>query len=149
MGLHQAYVRMLIEGCPEASTAVAIPNKQRQMTRRVVFSFLCLLIFLTLSSIPVYGGMDTRDPRDPLHLHRLLLSANRGSLLELGLSPLITADMFLQVLEAAGLMAIDQSSRRDRTFMRKARKVSALLLSIVEAMMLVAVGKISVDTCFL
>ena len=41
---------------------------------------------------------------DPLYAQRLILSANRGSLLELGLSPIITASMFLQTLESAGIV---------------------------------------------
>ena len=69
---------------------------------------------------------------DPLYAQRLILSANRGSLLELGLSPIITASMFLQTLESAGIVGkygegdinSNDSSRRltEREYRQKATK---------------------------
>lgn len=148
MELLDGYFHGLIEAFPEVANPQQMPNRQRHMTRRVVFSLICLLIFLTLSSIPIYGAITIHDPRDPLHLQRMLLSANRGSLLELGLSPIITSGMLLQLLESAGLIIINQSNRADRVFMRKARKCSAVLISLIESIVLVAAGmlKISVVT---
>jgi protein transport protein SEC61 subunit alpha len=60
--------------------------------------------------------------------------------LELGLSPIITAGMFLQLIECSGFIQINQNRRKDATFMRKATKVAALLVSVAQATMLVFTG---------
>jgi protein transport protein SEC61 subunit alpha len=42
---------------------------------------------------------------------RVILASNRGSLMELGISPLVTASMIMQMLAGAKLLKVDQSIR--------------------------------------
>jgi preprotein translocase subunit SecY len=46
----------------------------------------------------------------------------------------------MKVIESAGLISLDQGKRGDRVFMRKATKVAAIILSLMEALLLVTVG---------
>jgi len=48
---------------------------------------------------------------DPFYWMRVILASNRGSLMELGISPLVTASMIMQLLSGAKLIKIDQSVR--------------------------------------
>ena len=124
---------------PEVSAPSTTNNMRGEelLLRRIVFSFLCLLIYLTLSSIPVYGAFEMYSGHDPLYAQRLILSANRGSLLELGVSPIITAGMFLQVLESAGIVKHGDNSKEYR---QKSTRVAALLLSFLQAVLIVSSG---------
>jgi protein transport protein SEC61 subunit alpha len=42
---------------------------------------------------------------------RVILASNRGSLMELGISPLVTSSMIMQMLSGAKLIKVDQSIR--------------------------------------
>jgi protein transport protein SEC61 subunit alpha len=53
---------------------------------------LSLLVYLITSQIPLYGIVRTQSA-DPLFWMRAILASNRGSLMELGISPIITAGM--------------------------------------------------------
>lgn len=55
-----------------------------------------LLMFLVMSQMPLYGIVSS-DSSDPLYWLRMMLASNRGTLMELGITPIITAGMVFQV----------------------------------------------------
>ena len=120
-----------------SSSSISRYNNRESYVRRVIFSFLCVLVYLILSSVPVFGAFEHQSGYDPFYAQRLILSANRGSLLELGLGPIISAGMFLQVLVSAGLIQLDQEKRSHKEYMQKTTKIAALALSLLQAAVLV------------
>jgi preprotein translocase subunit SecY len=55
-----------------------------------------LLIFLVMSQMPLYGIVSS-DTSDPLYWLRMMLASNRGTLMELGTTPIISSGMVFQV----------------------------------------------------
>ena len=49
-----------------------------------------------LAQIPLYGIMSS-DSADPFYWMRVIMASNRGTLMELGISPIITSGMIMQV----------------------------------------------------
>lgn len=45
---------------------------------------------------------------------RVILASNRGSLMELGISPIVTSGMIMQLLAGSGLLDVDQQDAKDR-----------------------------------
>ena len=55
-----------------------------------------LFIFLVCCQIPLYGIAPARSS-DPFYWMRVILASNRGTLMELGISPIITSGLVMQV----------------------------------------------------
>lgn len=55
-----------------------------------------LLIFLVMSQMPLYGIVSS-DTSDPIYWLRMMLASNRGTLMELGTTPIISSGMVFQV----------------------------------------------------
>lgn len=53
---------------------------------------------------------------------RLILASNRGTLMELGITPIITSGMIIQLLQGAGLLEVDFSLKEDRALFAAAQK---------------------------
>lgn len=51
---------------------------------------------------------------DPFYWMRVILASNRGSLMELGISPIVTASMIMQLLSGAKLINVDQNDREQK-----------------------------------
>jgi len=49
-----------------------------------------------MSQMPLYGIVSS-DSSDPLYWLRMMLASNRGTLMELGITPIITSGMVFQV----------------------------------------------------
>lgn len=82
---------------------------------------MTLLIFLVCSQVPLYGIMSS-DSSDPLYWMRVILASNRGTLMELGITPIVTSGMIMQLLAGANLIDVDFSLKEDRALFGGAQK---------------------------
>jgi protein transport protein SEC61 subunit alpha len=51
---------------------------------------------------------------DPLYWLRVILASNKGTIMELGMSPIITSGMIMQLLVGAKMIDVNMQSREDR-----------------------------------
>ena len=70
---------------------------------------------------------------DPFYWMRVILASNRGSLMELGISPLVTSSMIMQLLAGAKLIKVDQSVREDKELFDGAQKLIGILIAFGQA----------------
>ena len=62
------------------------------------------------------------DSSDPLYWLRVILASNRGTLMELGVTPVVTSGMIMQLLAGAQLIEVDFSLKDDRALFGSAQK---------------------------
>ena len=58
--------------------------------------------------------MYKQDGADPIYWLRVIIASNKGTLMELGISPIITSGMIMQLLAGAKLIDVNQSVKEDR-----------------------------------
>lgn len=58
--------------------------------------------------------MIKQEGADPLYWLRVILASNKGTLMELGISPIITSGMIMQLLQGAKIIDVNMSSKEDR-----------------------------------
>lgn len=51
---------------------------------------------------------------DPFYWMRVILASNKGTLMELGISPIVTSGMILQLLSGVGLLEVNHSVKEDK-----------------------------------
>lgn len=89
---------------------VAKPIMKMNMQQRTVFTAIALFIYLVCSQIPIYGVVRSHEA-DPLYWARMIMASSRGTLMELGISPIISAGWLTQILTALGFFKV--SSKED------------------------------------
>ncbi|KAJ1846738.1 translocon subunit, partial [Coemansia sp. RSA 486] len=119
---------------------VAAPDRKVAFNQKVLWTVITLLIFLVLSQVPLYGIMSS-DSSDPLYWMRVILASNRGTLMEFGITPIITSGMIMQLLAGANLIAVDYSLREDRALFSGAQKLFAMLITFGSATVAVITGQ--------
>lgn len=62
------------------------------------------------------------ESSDPLYWIRAIMASSRGTLMELGVTPVVTASNIFQALAGAGFIAVDQSVKEDRILFNGAQK---------------------------
>ncbi|KAJ2913708.1 hypothetical protein MD484_g6702, partial [Candolleomyces efflorescens] len=80
------------------------------------------------------------DSSDPLYWMRVILASNRGTLMELGITPIVTSGMIMQLLAGANLIDVDFSLKDDRVLFSGAQKLFALIISLGQATVYVLTG---------
>ena len=66
-----------------------------------------------MSEIPLYG-IASSDSSDPLFWLRMMLASNRGTLMELGISPIVSSGMLFQLLQGTKIIHVDMQNKNDR-----------------------------------
>ena len=70
--------------------------------------------------IPLFGIMSS-DSADPFYWIRVILASNRGTLMELGISPIVTSGMIMQLLAGAKIIEVGDTPK-DRALFNGAQK---------------------------
>jgi len=108
---------------------VAPPDRKIPFREKVLWTSITLFIFLVCCQIPLYG-IQSSDSSDPFYWMRVILASNRGTLMELGISPIVTSGLVMQLLSGAKLIEVDQSSKGDRELFNGAQKLLGMLITI-------------------
>ena len=58
---------------------------------------IALFIYLLCCQIPLYGVIKSYSS-DPFYWVRVILASNKGTLMELGITPIVTSGMIMQFL---------------------------------------------------
>ncbi|KAI9022551.1 SecY subunit domain-containing protein [Hyaloraphidium curvatum] len=122
------FLRPFIAVMPE----VAAPDRKVQFREKVLWTGVTLFIFLVCSQIPLYGIMSS-DSSDPFYWMRMIMASNRGTLMEQGITPIVTSGMIMQLLAGAGIIEVDYSLKEDRALFSGAQKLFAMIISIGQA----------------
>mmetsp|Transcript_9441 Transcript_9441/g.40871 ORF Transcript_9441/g.40871 Transcript_9441/m.40871 type:complete len:475 (-) Transcript_9441:399-1823(-) len=109
------------------------PGKTVPFKEKVLWTSITLFIYLVCCQIPLYGVVNTKSS-DPFYFMRVVLAAsNRGTLMELGISPIVTSSLIMQLLAGVKIIEVDQSVQEDRVLFSGAQKLFGLVICLVEA----------------
>eukprot|EP00163_Fabomonas_tropica_P029477 TRINITY_DN632_c0_g1_i1.p1 TRINITY_DN632_c0_g1~~TRINITY_DN632_c0_g1_i1.p1 ORF type:complete len:475 (-),score=168.36 TRINITY_DN632_c0_g1_i1:234-1658(-) len=120
---------------PEVKT----PERKVPFREKVLWTVISLFIFLVCCQVPLYGIKPTKSS-DPFYWMRVILASNRGTLMELGISPIVTSSMVMQLLAGAKIVEVDQGLKADRELFQAAQKLLGLLITLFEAIAYVFSG---------
>lgn len=118
---------------------VIAPERKVTFQQRVMWTGITLLIFLVMSEIPLYG-ITSSDGSDPLFWLRMMLASNRGTLMELGISPIVSSGMVFQLLQGTKIIQVDMTNKQDRELFQTSQKLFAILLLVGQATVYVLTG---------
>jgi len=109
------------------------PLKKQQFNDKLIWTSITLFIYLICCQIPLYG-IAKQEGADPLYWLRVILASNKGTLMELGISPIITSGMIMQLLAGAKIIEVNQNSKEDRDLFQAAQKLFGLIITLGEAL---------------
>ena len=125
----------IIQNLPE----VRGPQQRRlSFKEKMKWTLITLILFLILSLIPLFGlGANELQQFEFLSI---ILGASFGSIMSLGIGPLVTASIVLQLLNGAQIMKFNLRSPEGRSRFQALQKVLGLFFVIFEAAIYVFMG---------
>jgi protein transport protein SEC61 subunit alpha len=107
------------------------PKKKISLTEKFVWTGIALVAYLIMAQIPLYGVTD--DPRfDFLAFARVIFAAQQGTLMELGIGPIVTAGLLMQLLKGSNLIKLDFKNPDDRALFTSATKIVTIIVIVAE-----------------
>jgi len=108
---------------------VAQPERKIPFKEKVLWTGVTLLIFLVCCQIPLYG-IKSSESSDPFYWSRVILASNRGTLMELGIGPIVTSGMVMQLLAGSKIIEVDQGLKEDRALFSGVQKLFGIIITI-------------------
>jgi preprotein translocase SecY subunit len=111
---------------------IKAPDRKVAFNEKIFWTAISLIIYFVMSQVPLYG-VGTAGISDPLGSLRVIFASNRGTLMELGIGPIVTAGLILQVLAGSKMINLDMSNPEDRSLFTSASKILSVVMTVFEA----------------
>ncbi len=126
---------------------VAGPTQKRlSFKEKLKWTGIILVIYFVLGIIPLFGlGENALAQFEYLSM---ILGAEFGSIISLGIGPIVTASIVLQLLNGSGIVKFDLSSQEGKKTFQGVQKVLAIFFIVFESFIYVAMGGLAPGTFF-
>lgn len=115
------------------------PEREVSFREKFAWTVVVLVLFLIMSNTPLFG-IPQGAGADPFFWWRVLLASSKGTLMELGISPIVTAGLIMQMLAGSQIVSVDFNNPEDRVLFTGAQKVLAIMLTLVQIVAYVLFG---------
>lgn len=119
---------------------VKSPVHREDFNEKLKWTALVLVLYYFLTLIPLYGLAP--GAIDSFAALRAVMAGSFGSILTLGIGPIVTASIVLQLLVGSNLLDLDLSSHKDKSHFQATQKVLSIIFTIFEAAVLVLTGNL-------
>ncbi|KAJ3445697.1 protein transport protein sec61 subunit alpha isoform [Anaeramoeba flamelloides] len=135
MGKLLDIISPLLQFVPEIKKPInKIPLKEK-----IWWTLGTLFVYLIACQIPIFGII-VNSGSDPLYHLRAVMASNRFTLMELGISPIVTSSLVMQLLAGAKILNIDQNNRQEKAKFESAQKLLGLIVTFGQATLYVFSG---------
>jgi preprotein translocase subunit SecY len=130
-----SWYKRILYNLPEVA-----PPTQRKLgfKEKLKWTLLMLVLFFVLGLIPLFGL--GQNALQQFQILSIILGAEFGSIISLGIGPIVTASIVLQLLNGSGLIKFDLSSHDGKRTFQGIQKVLSLFFIIFEGAIYVFMG---------
>ncbi|MGZ4908101.1 MAG: preprotein translocase subunit SecY [Halobacteriota archaeon] len=111
--------------------AVSKPEGHVHFRRKLTWTVGVLVIYFILTNVPIFGL--SPQSQDLFGFYRAIMAGSQGSLVQLGIGPIVTASIILQLFKGADIIKLDTSDPRDQAVYQQLQKFLIFIMIVVEA----------------
>ncbi len=120
-------LKPLIERWP----AVTKPEGHVNFRTKILWTLFCLIIYFVLTNVMIYGL--STDVIDLFSQYRFIMAGASGSIMHLGIGPIVTASIILQLFVGAKIINLDLQKKEDKAIYQGTQKVLVVVMIFVES----------------
>lgn len=112
--------------------AVERPTGHVHFKRKLTWTLAILLLYFALGNVPLFGL--SKSSIDLFSNYRAFFAGSFGSMMLLGIGPIVTASIVLQLLVGAEIIKLNLSDPRDQAVFQGTQKALVFIMVAVEAL---------------
>ncbi|MBM2851840.1 MAG: preprotein translocase [Candidatus Nitrosotenuis sp.] len=132
----QHLVKKIVEKTEPYLVQVPKPKKKLSLQTRLIWTGLVLLIYQIMGQTPLFGA--TTPQFDFLAFARVIFASQQGTLIELGIGPIVTAGLLMQLLKGSEILKFDFTKPDERGIFQTATKLVTYIVITAEAVVYAA-----------
>jgi len=107
------------------------PKKKLTLQKRLLWCGGILLIYMIMGQTPLFGA--SVPEFDFLAFARVIFASQQGTLVELGIGPIVTAGLLMQLLRGSDILKFDFKKPEERGVFQTATKMVTYIVIIAES----------------
>jgi preprotein translocase subunit SecY len=111
--------------------AVTKPEGHVNFRTKILWTLLCLILYFILTNVTIYGLKP--DIIDLFANYRFIMAGASGSIMHLGIGPIVTASIILQLFVGAKIIKLDLTKKEDKAIYQGTQKILVIVMIVVEA----------------
>lgn len=135
-----AWYETILNNLPEVSSPT---QKKLSFKEKLKWTLIILGLFFVLGQIALFGLSQNELSR--FEFLSIILGAEFGSIISLGIGPIVTASIVLQLLNGSGIVKFDLANPEGRKRFQGIQKLLAIFFIIFEGAIYVFMGGLSPD----
>lgn len=116
------------------------PDKPPSFKDKLKWTALIMTIYFAMFSTPAIGVSIATLKEPVLQLINIIFAARTGTLITVGIGPIVLSSIVLQLIQGTGLIKIDLSDPQQKGKYQSIQKLSAITIAVVEAVIFTATG---------
>lgn len=116
------------------------PDREISFKDKLIYTLVILVLYIIMSNTPLFGLPATEEGVDYYFWLRTILASQRGTLTEMGIGPIVTAGLIMQLLQGSKMINVNMADPSDRALFTGAQKVIAVFLTIFQIIAYLAGG---------
>ncbi len=130
-GTLTAFIRKIVFKAEPYLPQVPKPKKKLSLQVRLMWCGLALLIYMIMGQTPLFGA--TTPEFDFLAFARVIFASQQGTLVELGIGPIVTAGLLMQLLRGSEILKFDFKKPEERGIFQTATKLVTYIVIVIES----------------
>ncbi|MDR5655824.1 preprotein translocase subunit SecY [Halodesulfurarchaeum sp. HSR-GB] len=118
--------------------SVERPTGHVPFKRKLAWTGAVLVLYFFLTNVYLFGVAGGGE--DLFGQFRSLLAGGQGTILQVGIGPIVTASIVLQLLGGANLLGLDTSDPRDQALYQGLQKLLVIVMTLLTAIPIVYMG---------
>ncbi|HEY7368186.1 MAG TPA: preprotein translocase subunit SecY [Nitrosopumilaceae archaeon] len=130
-GTATAFIQKVVKKAEPYLPQVPKPKKKLSLQSRLLWCGGILLIYLVMAQTPLFGA--TTPEFDFLAFARVIFASQQGTLVELGIGPIVTAGLLMQLLRGSDILKFDFKNPDERGVFQTATKLVTYIVIVAES----------------
>ena len=126
-----AIIRRVVFKAEPYLPQVPKPKKKLTLQTRLLWCGVVLLIYMVMGQTPLFGA--TTPEFDFLAFARVIFASQQGTLVELGIGPIVTAGLLMQLLRGSEILKFDFKKPEERGVFQTATKLVTYIIIVAES----------------
>lgn len=131
-------MRTALENFVAKVPTVKQPEKHVSFNRKIKWTITVLILYFIMTNIPIFGLAEGGS--DAFGQFRGILAGGQGSILQLGIMPIVTASIVLQILTGTNVVQLDMNDPRDQNFFQGLRRLLIYVMVLINGFPIVFAG---------
>jgi len=124
-------IRKIVAKAEPYIPQVPKPKKKIPLPQKLLWTVGCLVIYLVMSQTPLFNA--TTPEFDFLAFARVIFASQQGSLTELGIGPIVTGGLLMQLLRGSDILKFDFKRPEERGVFQTATKIVTYIVVVAES----------------